>query len=244
MADDIDTARPGGLPPLVGPIVHRALLVPQQGVTELVLVRHAQPERLPQGTPKEELRDPPLSDRGRRQAAAVASALAKHEVTAVYTSGLRRAVDTGAAIAEVHGVEPVAWPELREFDAFRGVPEGESVRAWVPEQLMRGMAERFVRERTWDSFPFSEPAREFRNRVASAIEAIAGAHPGERVVIACHGGVINIYVAHLWDIRADMVFNPAHGSISRIMARDDRRAIATLNETAHLVDGDEDLVDY
>src|SRR5687767_4032332 len=102
------------------------------------------------------------------------------------------------------------------------------------------MAERFVRERRWESFPYSEPPLEFRNRVASAIEAIAASHPAERVVITCHGGVINAYVAHLWDTREDMLFNPAHGSISRVVAREDRRAIATLNELAHLVDGDAD----
>ncbi|MGH9138607.1 MAG: histidine phosphatase family protein [Acidimicrobiales bacterium] len=238
-----EAARPG-LPPLVGPIVHRALLVPQQGTTELIFVRHAQPARLPDGTPKEQLMDPPLSDVGRRQAEAVAAALCTTTVAATYTSDLVRAVDTGAAIAARHNHDPVAWAELQEFQAFRHVPAGESVRQWVPPALLRGMGERFVRERTWDSFPYSEPGGEFRNRVASAIEAILGAHPGQRVVVACHGGVINAYVAHLWDTRADMLFNPAHGSISRIVAREDRRAVATLNELHHLRSGDDDLVDY
>jgi broad specificity phosphatase PhoE len=213
-------------------------------VTELVLVRHGQPERMPEGTAKEELFDPPLSERGRRQSLAAAAALASAPVAAVYSSPLRRALDTATAVAEKHGLEPVVWPELREYEAFRDVPEGESVRQWVPPALLQGMAERFVRERRWESFPFSEPPLDFRNRVASAVEAIAAAHPTERAVICCHGGVINAYIAHLWDTREDMLFNPAHCSISRVVAREDRRAVATLNETAHLVGGDEDLVDY
>lgn len=230
---DADVNRPG-LPPLVGPIVHRALLVPQTGVTDLLLVRHGQPQRPEDGAGRDQLMDPPLSEHGRAQAAAAADALAAEPITAVYTSNLRRAVETGTAIAERHGLEITEWAELREYDAFRDVPEAESVRKWVPPALMRGMSERFVRERSWDSFPFSEPSAEFRGRVASSIEAILGSHPGERVVVACHGGVINAYLAHLWDTRADMLFNAAHGSISRIVAREDRRAIHTLNELTHL----------
>jgi len=229
-----------GLPPLVGPILHRALLVPQQGITELLLVRHGQPVRPADGAPKEDYVDPPLSDRGRAQAAAAAGALADAPVAAVYTSTMQRAAETGAVIAAGHGIEATAWAELREYDAFCDVPEGESVRRWVPPALLQGMAERFVRERRWESFPFSEPPAAFRGRVASALEAILGAHPGGRVVVACHGGVINAFVAHLWDTRADVLFNPAHGSISRIVAREDRRAVHTLNELHHLGD----LVDY
>lgn len=220
--------------------MHRALLVPQPGVTTLVLVRHGQPDRLGEGATRDEKIDPPLSERGRRQADAVAEVLAEEPVTAVYTSDLRRALETGSAIGSHHALEPTAWHELREFEGFRDVPAGESVRAWVPPALMEGMKERFVRERRWDSFPFSEPRDEFRNRVASAMEGILGTNPGGRVVVACHGGVINAYVAHLWDTHADMLFNPAHASISRIVAREDRRAIHTLNELHHLPD----LVDY
>lgn len=238
-APGADAARPG-LPPLVGPIVHRAMLVPQEGVTELILVRHGQPQRAVDGASRADLFDPALSERGRAQADAAAAVLEAAPVTAVYASDLRRAVETGEAIAAPHGVAVTTWEALREYDAFRDVPEGESVRAWVPKALLQGMGERFVRERRWESFPYSEPPADFRNRVASALEAVLGAHPGGRVVVACHGGVINAYVAHLWDTRADMLFNPAHASISRIVAREDRRAVHTLNELHHLAD----LVDY
>jgi broad specificity phosphatase PhoE len=234
-----DVARPG-LPPLVGPIVHRALLVPQPGVTHLLLVRHGQPTRAGEDASRDAKVDPPLSERGQRQAEAVADALASEALTAVYSSGLRRARETGAAVGARHGLEPIVWDELREFEGFRDVPDGESVRAWVPPALMEGLKTRFVRERRWDAFPFSEPREEFRNRVASAMEGILGSNPGGRVVVACHGGVINAYLAHLWDTHADMLFNPAHGSISRIVAREDRRAIHTLNELHHLGE----LVDY
>lgn len=232
-----------GLPRLRGPIFHRATLVPQEGTTELLLVRHAQAklaEGVHEALSRDDLYDPPLSDQGRHQAELAADALAGPPITAVYSSDLRRARETAEAIAARHGAEVVRWGALREYDAFCDVPEGESVRRWVPEPLLRGMGERFVRERRWDSFPYSEPPDRFRNRVVNATETMLASHPGGRVVAVSHGGVINAYLAHLLETRFDVFFNAAHASISRVVAWGDRRAIHTLNELHHLGE----LVDY
>jgi broad specificity phosphatase PhoE len=231
-------------PRLEGPIMCRALLVPQTGVTELVFVRHGQPERPGPNPTRDDYADPPLAALGQAQAKVTAAALAAQPLTAVYTSNTRRASGTAVPIAEAQGLEPVVYPELREFESFRDVPEGEPVRGWVSETLMRGLSERFVRERSWGCFPFSEGAAAFRNRVASAVETIAAAHRGERVAIVCHGGVINAYVAHIWEIRADVVFNAAHASISRILAAGDRRAVWVLNDFHHLTAAGDDHVNY
>lgn len=238
----VEEPTPPGLPRLRGPIFHRATLVPQQGTTELLLVRHAQ-AKVPDGvseTSRDDLYDPRLSEHGRRQAERLADALAGSPIAAVYSSDLRRARETAEAVASRHGVEVTLWEELREYDAFCDVPEGESVRSWVPEALLRGMSERFVRERRWESFPFSEPPDRFRSRVASAHETMLAADPGGRIVAVSHGGVMNAYLAHLLDLRADVFFNAAHASISRVVAWGDRRAVHTLNEQHHLGD----LVDY
>jgi broad specificity phosphatase PhoE len=221
----------------------RALLVPQRGVTELILVRHGQAVRLGAEASRREP-DPPLSEIGARQARLTAAALTDQAVAAVHASDLVRARDSATPIAAAHGCEPVLHPELREFVAFDAVPDGEPVADWVSPALMAGMRERFVRERRWDCFPLSEPARAFRNRVASVVEAILAAHTGERIVVVCHGGVINAYLAHLWDIAPDVVFHPAHGSISRVVAHGDRRAVWTLNDFHHLAAAGPDHLTY
>lgn len=58
--------------------------------------------------------DRPLSDRGRRQAALVATFFADHRVGAVYSSQAVRCVDTIAATAEAHGVQIEVRRELTE----------------------------------------------------------------------------------------------------------------------------------
>ncbi len=92
-----------------------------------------------------------------------------------------------------------------------------------------------IQEKTWDVYPHSEQSHEFRKRVINAIEAIIVTHPNERVVIACHGGVINAYVGHIIGSKYDMFFQPAHASISIVAGGDGgRRALHSLNNVDHL----------
>jgi broad specificity phosphatase PhoE len=55
------------------------------------------------------------------------------------------------------------------------------------------------------------------------------------VVVVCHGGVINIYLAALLGRSTQLWFDPGYTSISRVRAaRSGARSLVSLNETAHL----------
>ena len=63
-------------------------------------------------------------------------------------------------------------------------------------------------------------------RVGAAIETILARHPGQVVVVACHGGVINAYLALVLGLdREDMFFRPAHASIHRVAYLGSRRVV-------------------
>jgi probable phosphoglycerate mutase len=224
---------PAALPPASA--LDRAFLTNQPGVATLILVRHGQQQR-PEGPnpAASEWIDPPLSETGRRQAETVGEALAGDGVEAVYCSHLERAHETGRQIGLHYGIEPTVLIELREIEMFRDLPEGARVRDIVPEPVMVGMRERFVRERKWDVYPYTETSAEFRHRVVNVIEGILALHPGQRVVVACHAGVINAYIGHVLGLEEDMFFRPGHASISRVMAGAERRVVHTLNEVHHL----------
>lgn len=84
-------------------------------MTRLLLVRHGESTWNADGRWQGQA-DPPLSDRGRTQAALAAKAVGA--VDAIVTSDLERAAETGAIIARLLGVEPViVQPALRERDA-------------------------------------------------------------------------------------------------------------------------------
>ena len=224
----------------------RAFLTNIDTITELLLVRHGQqdyPKDMGRATTADWI-DPPLSAIGVRQADAVGQSMVDHSVAAVYTSNLERAFETGQQIARHHGLEVTVLEELREVELFRDLPEGTQLTDAVEPLLLRGVRERFVMERRWDVYPYSETGDEFRHRILMAIEGILATHPGEQVVVACHGGVINAVTATMLGLREDMFFRPAHASVHRIAALGQRRVIHSLNETHHLTAVAPELLTY
>jgi broad specificity phosphatase PhoE len=178
--------------------------------------------------------DPPLSDLGESQARLVGMALSTERIDAVYASPLRRALETGREIARHHRLETRVLPDLREVHVFRDIPPDKRPTDVLDAQVLAGIRERMLNEKSWDVYPHSESSHEFRRRVINTIEGIIISHPGDRVVIACHGGVINAYVGHIIGSRYDMFFQPAHTSINLVAGGEGRRALHYLNNTQHL----------
>jgi len=210
-----------------------AFLSNLEHVTEVLLVRHGQQEMDLTG-PVAGLIDPPLSALGREQARLVGAALSTEHIDAVYASPLRRALDTGREIARHHRIEAAVIDDLREIEIFRDMPPDRTPMEVIGAQRLAGIRQRMITEKNWDVYPYTEPSRDFNRRVINAIEGIIVTHPDQRVVVACHGGVINAYVGHLIGSRFDMFFRPAHTSISIIAGGDGRRALYRLNDVHHL----------
>jgi len=195
---------------------------------ELFLVRHGQQVNMLE-------RDSPLSETGERQAQVVGRYLADFEIDGVYSSQLLRAHHTGLAIASHHDVDCVVDEDLREVELGLHLPEGKTSRDILSEDELHSHAAAFAETRRWESFRFSESGEQLRIRVTRAIDRIVDRHPTGRVVVACHGGVINAVVAAQLGVVDDFFFRAAHCSIHRIRATSDRRVVVTLNESHHLV---------
>lgn len=189
---------------------------------ELILVRHAEPVRI-EGA--DGPADPPLTERGLAQAEAAAAWLAAEDFDAVITSPLRRAVQTAAAIAAPLGRTVEIDRGLAEFD--RDAP------TYIPiEELRAAKDPRWTAlvEDRWHELGELDPAQ-FRATVIGAVERVIETHAGGRVVVVCHGGVINIYLAHVLRLDRDLWFEPAYASVSRVAAsRTGVRSIVSINE--------------
>jgi len=193
---------------------------------ELLLIRHALPQRVEAADGPA---DPGLADLGHRQAAALAEWLADEPLHAIYTSPLRRAVETAAPLAERHGLGTIVDEDLAEFDrhATDYIPIEELKAEGDPrwQQMVEG---------DWSSEGTVDPEA-WAAAVVVAVERVVDAHPGESVAIVAHGGVVNIYLAHVLGTRQPMFFEPAYTSINRVLAaRSGQRQIRSVNETAHL----------
>ena len=226
-------------------VFDRAFLTGVEGVTQLILVRHGEQFIADLRTgPVGETVDPPLSERGQHQAKLVGERFSTQRIDVVYASPLRRAFATGVQVARHHRLEPRVLPDLREVEVFRDVPSERSAIDFLGEELMSGIRERMLREKKWDVYPYSESSFEFRKRTVNAIEGILAANEGKRIVVACHGGVINAYVGHIIGVEYDMFFRPAHTSVSVVYSGHGVRALQSLNDVTHLETPEESFVSH
>jgi broad specificity phosphatase PhoE len=213
-------------------------------VTEVILVRHGQPHVNFEGAIGDTI-DPPLSDHGLMQAKLAGEALSTKQIDAVFVSPLKRAFQTGEAIASQHkSVQVKVIPDLREVEIFRDIPREKTVVEYLGKELITGIRQRMIEERNWDVYPYSESSYDFKKRTINAIEMCIAHEAGHRIVIACHGGVINAYTGHIIGTRYDMFFRPAHASISIVAVGQGRRIVRLLNDTHHLTTGEGEFTTY
>lgn len=215
-------------------------LTRREGAAELFLLRHA--DAIPEADeiiPSGVYNNLPLSRVGRAQALALAERLKVVSFDAAYSSPLRRCQETAAPLLEHLRLQLTIVPDIKEIRLGNPLPLPSE--ASNLEELSRALHERqaeIVRRAGtsghWDSIPESESSHEFRLRVVAAIDGIAHQHQGERVLIFCHGGVINAYLAEALGIERDFFFPAANTSISIVRVSGQQRVVYTFNDLAHL----------
>ncbi len=201
-----------------------------QFATEVLLIRHGESMAVVPGSP--ESADPPLSEDGVRQAAALADRLASKRIDGVWTSDLARARDTGRALAEPRGVEVVERRELREV--FLGEWERGEFRRRAsiddPEYLA------FVASGRWETIPGGEDDELFRDRITSTVHEAAAAHRDGCVAVVCHGGAINAWLARHVGCHRSMVCSIDNTSVTRLRTDLERWVVLGVNDRHHLGD--------
>lgn len=209
-----------------------------EGATDLVIVRHGEsaPARPDQPAPLVDGHsDPELAPEGREQAERLADRLAHERIDAIYVTTLRRTAETAAPLAARLGLTPRVEPDLREV--FLGEWEGLAFRKYVSER--HPLAIRMFVEQRWDVIPGAESNESFSARVTAGLDRIIAAHPGERVVVVVHGGVIGQILCHATGAALFGFIGADNASISQVVALSNSAGPKPLvmrrfNDTAHL----------
>lgn len=202
---------------------------------QLVLVRHALPERVdapPAGSPATvdpAPADPGLTELGQRQAERLVAAIGP-DVDGLYSSSMARARETAEPLARALGRPVGVLDGLREYDteARHYVPVHEMARhdpvGW--QRMLAG------------HLPGQVDVEAFAERVGAAMEQVIAAHPGRgTAVVVAHAGVINIWLARLLGLARPLTFPLDYTGITRVLAgRDGRRVVRSVNETGHVTD--------
>lgn len=203
-------------------------------VKRCYLVRHAQTawnlENRLQGRS-----DLPLSAVGEQQADRLSAYFASHHLQGLFTSSLRRSLQTAQRIASGNGhrITPVVEPELAEMHL--GAWEG-----LTPEEIDARFGGSYGQWRLRPSsvaIPGAEPHEAFRRRVRRVWDKIvAGLSEGESVVVS-HGGVIAAVVADLLGADYELVIRRLrldNGGVTAVELGSALPHVLWVNATSHL----------
>jgi probable phosphoglycerate mutase len=192
---------------------------------ELILVRHGLPLTVENadGSPA----DPPLSELGHAQAAAVAEYLRGERIDRIYASPLRRAHQTALPLAETLSLAVELESRIAEYD--------RDAETYVPLEELRERDYEGWLDFMSRGYPEGMDLENFRRDVVAGVEDIIAANPGGRVVLFCHGGVINTWASHVIGLGFKLFFSPDYTSVNRFLAASGgARSVGSLNEGAHL----------
>lgn len=195
---------------------------------EIVLIRHGEPEWVLDGL---NIDNPPLTDRGRRQAEAMADYLRTEHFDEIFCSPLRRARETAAPLFSILGRDETVDPWLEEIrnPIWQGTPSEKSEEAYR-EQRGRPAEDR------WRGLDGGEPVDSFIERIhlgASLFFAERGAvrtehvlpvwklaDPDRKIALVAHAGTNSVVICHLLGLEATPWewdrFVIGHGSVSRV----------------------------
>ena len=121
--------------------------------------------------------DTPLNETGHRMASALCNRLRIEKLTAIYSSDLRRAIQTAEPIADMTGLDIQTDPRLREKRAKSAQDTGE-----------------------YPLLPFHkkfESWEDVESRMVDVMEEIAIGNPDGCVLVVSHGGATRFFIDKL-----------------------------------------------
>lgn len=177
--------------------------------------------------------DEPLAEIGRQQAGRLGAAMADRPVRAVYSSPLRRAVETAEALAAPHGlsVQPVNGLVEVEVGLWEGLT-WDQVESRYPDQYRA-----FREDPAGHGYPEGETMAELHTRVEAALTELLERHAGEQIAVVAHSVVNRVYLGQLLGLSyAQGRRIPQHNcAINAVRRSEGRTRVMTVNSFGHLL---------
>ena len=197
----------------------------------LLLVRHGQTEGNVQGRYQGRT-DTELNDLGLEQADKLARRLSSEKIDCIYSSDLKRAVQTAEKVASAHDLMVRYREDLRELDV--GKFEGKRLEEIVQEH---GPLEEMWCEGEWRA-PGGETLSQLITRVDRFVEEVRQHHKEGTILVMAHGGTLRSLLSSILGIdpRNWWRFQIDSTSLSILELHPERAVVTLLNDTCHLKD--------
>jgi probable phosphoglycerate mutase len=211
--------------------------------TRICLIRHGETtwnaERRLQGHT-----DIPLNRRGVLQAEQMALALKKTQMSfdALYTSDLKRAVDTANAVVKSLGINAITEDIFRErnFGCLQGLSIDEAPLC-KPDIWQAHLARELDHE-----LEGGESILQFAVRVEKALQLIQERHTGKTILVVSHGGTLDMMyrIASKQSLSSERIASVPNASLNWIThSHDQGWTVERWADTRHLEDGALENVD-
>jgi broad specificity phosphatase PhoE len=170
-------------------------------MTRLILIRHGETDWNVEGRWQGQS-DVPLNAHGRQQALEIANSYIQTDIAAIYSSDLKRALETAQTLADLKGLQIHVDKRLRE------IHQGEWQGLLITEIRAR-YADLFV-ERMNNPLQVAPPGGEtlsdLKERILDAIYDIINNYPRQTVAIVSHGFALAFVRTHFCQLPVEKVW--------------------------------------
>jgi probable phosphomutase (TIGR03848 family) len=166
-------------------------------MTTILLIRHGETEYNRNGKMAGRMPGVPLNERGRKQAEAVAAALAKAPIKTIYSSPIERAQETASYLSKLLNLEIQIAEGVNETDI--GVWTGRSVKQCARTKLWQTV----IHKPSELTFPGGESFAGIQQRASAEVRAIAERPPDELVACYTHADIIRLIAANFLEMPLD-----------------------------------------
>jgi len=197
---------------------------------KIFLIRHGQTDLNEKSIFRGRM-DVPLNDFGKKQASAVANRLLKLNIRKIYTSPLKRTVETAKIIADKLNIVAELEKDLIDFDfgKWEGLSK-ETVKELYPDLYML-----WLKEPHKVKIPKAENLDLVRTRISNMLNRILANTEGN-IAIVSHRVVLKILIcfalslenSYFWRIKQDT------GAISILTYENEKFSLDLLNDSCHL----------
>lgn len=201
----------------------------------VILVRHGETDWNQEGRVQGSGSDRELTETGKQQAESIGLKLRQERIQAIYSSPLRRALDTAQVIARHHQVEVQIEPSLNEIYAgeLEGIPI-KKLGSYLSELVAREQGDESV-----SKLYGGERLAAVQQRAWSIIQRLADKHSDGAIVVVSHYfvilsiicSVLNMPPSEMGRLKLDV------GSISTIVFSERGIRLALFNDSCHLAEG-------
>ncbi|MCR4434350.1 MAG: histidine phosphatase family protein [Clostridiales bacterium] len=200
--------------------------------TRLIFVRHAEAQgnigRVFHGWTDSE-----LTEKGHIQAERLAERLKDVNIDVLYSSSLKRALQTAGYIAKIKNLPIIRTDKLKEINGgdWENMRWDELPEVW-PEQYD-----------TWENrphehkMPNGESMEEFQGRLIDEVKHIIAQNPGKDVCIVTHGTAIRVLMCYFYGCRLEEVIHVVwydNTAVSILDYEEGKFTIVMQGDTSHL----------